>query len=117
MNPRIALLSLSFVFLVPQSAWAHEGHRHEAARPALREESAKARAQQELERLVIAQKIEASWKESGQLKSAEKKEIAAKTWEWLITFENAKAADQSKKVLYIFLKPTGEFMAANFTGK
>ncbi|WP_309891277.1 DUF6488 family protein [Archangium sp.] len=117
MNARAALLSVALASLAGQSALAHENHHHPAARAELGEEGAKARAQQELERLVSIQKVEASWKESGQLKGVEKKKGAGKAWEWLATFENPTVADKSKKVLYVFLKPTGEFVAANFTGK
>jgi hypothetical protein len=116
MNARAALLSVALASLSGQSALAHGNHKHQTAQAELGEEQAKARAQQELERLISIQKLEASWKESGQLKGVEKKGTGP-AWEWLATFENPKVADKSKKVLYVFLKPTGEFVAANFTGK
>jgi hypothetical protein len=116
MNARAALLSVALASLAGQSALAHENHHHQTARAEIGEERAKVRAQQELERLISIQKLEASWKESGQLKGVEKKKTG-RAWEWLATFENPTVADKSKKVLYVFLKPTGEFVAANFTGK
>jgi hypothetical protein len=120
MNARAALLSValaSLASLAGQSALAHENHQHQTAQAEIGEERAKVRAQQELERLISIQKLEASWKESGQLKGVEKKKGTGPAWEWLATFENPTVADKSKKVLYVFLKPTGEFVAANFTGK
>jgi hypothetical protein len=116
MNARAALLSVALASIAGQSALAHENHHHQAAKAEIGEEGAKTRAQQELERLISIQQVEASWKESGQLKGVEKKGTG-RSWEWLATFENPTVADKSKKVLYVFLKPTGEFVAANFTGK
>jgi hypothetical protein len=116
MQTRAALLSLALsVLALAPSASAHENHRHAAA-PALTEEKARTRAQEELERLVSVQKVDASWKAQGKLKSVEKKS-SGQAWEWLATFENGKAAEASKRVLYVYLKPSGEFVAANFTGK
>jgi hypothetical protein len=116
MNARAALLSVALASLTGQSAWAHGNHKHQTAKAEIGEERARTRAQQELERLVSVQKLEASWKESGQLKGVEKKRTGP-AWEWLATFENPTVSDKSKKILYVFLKPTGEFVAANFTGK
>ncbi|NMO22860.1 hypothetical protein HPC49_54205 [Pyxidicoccus fallax] len=116
MNVRAALLTVFLASAAGQSAWAHENHTHQPARPEIGEEQAKTRAREEVERLVSIQKLDASWKESGALKGVEKKKVGKK-WEWLATFENATVADPSKKVLYVFLKPSGEYVAANFTGK
>ena len=49
--------------------------------------------------------------------SIKKKElkIFGKKTEWVVTFDNEKGVKGKK--LYIFLKLSGEFVAANFTGK
>ncbi len=96
-------------------ALAHPDHAHEepAPKPALSEESAKARAKKEVHRLIAIKKLDDSWKDVS-VKSVEKKQTKSE-WEWLVTFENAKATKD--KVLYVFLKPQGDFVAANFTGK
>ena len=69
--------------------------------------------QKQVERLVKEKKIDSSWMFSTFDKS-EKKKFKGKT-EWLVTFENEKGVKGKK--LYIFLSLTGEFIAANFTGK
>jgi hypothetical protein len=119
MHARAAFLSVALALAVvgaAPGALAHENHRHQRPQPALDEQKARVRAQEELERLVSAQKVDATWKASGKLKAVEKKGEGAQ-WEWLATFENSGASDASKRLLYVFLRPSGEFVAANFTGK
>ena len=36
--------------------------------------------------------------------------------EWLVTFKDPNAKDKAKETLYMFFTPTGNFIAANFTG-
>ena len=88
---------------------AHEGHNHGEHEAALTEAAVKTRAADEVTRLVGLKKLAATWKGLA-AKSVEKKGT-----EWLVTFENPKAPDN--KILYMFLKSSGEFVAANFTGK
>jgi hypothetical protein len=61
--------------------------------------------------LVSIKKVEASWK------GASAKSVEQKGTEWLVTFENPKAKDKEKTLLYVFLKASGDFVAANFTGR
>ena len=60
-------------------------------------------------------KIEASWK----LVKLEKTEAmeGKKAKEWKLTFNNPTAKDATKQTLYLFYSLTGNFIAANFTGK
>lgn len=95
------------------SALAHPGHQHEAPAPEISEEQVKVRAKEEVGRLVERKKLDESWKATP-LKALEKRTYK-KTWEWVATFENARAVKD--RVLYVFLKPSGQFVAANFTGK
>lgn len=109
----VMVLSIVLTTLGATSALAHEDHKHEApAKAEISEERAKVRATEELNRLVSVKKIDATWKEGG-FKSIVKKTYPNR-WEWLITFES-KAAEG--KTLFVFLKSSGEFVAANFTGK
>jgi len=62
-----------------------------------------------VERLIKVQKINPSWKKAKFDKSVMVKK------EWLVTFTNKKGVKGKK--LYIFLKKSGEFVAANFSGK
>lgn len=107
MNVRI--LALIAGLASSSVATAHEGHDHDA--PALSADGVKARAVEEVARLVSIKKIEASWK------GASAKSVEKKGTEWLVTFENLKAKDKDRTLLYVFLKSSGDFVAANFTGK
>ncbi len=70
-------------------------------------------AKTHITRLISKEKINASW-EKAVLDKSEKKDFDGKS-EWLITFDNEKGVKGKK--LYIFLSLTGEFVAANFSGK
>ena len=60
-------------------------------------------------------KIDASWK-GVQLEKAETIE-GKKMKEWKLTFKNVAEKDTFKQTLYMFYTLTGNFIAANFTGK
>ena len=84
------------------------GHSHEKA-PVITKEKTSEIGRFHIKRLVKAKKIDSSWNKSKFNKSEMKKN------EWLVTFDNEKGIKGKK--LYIFLKKSGEFVAANFTGK
>ena len=117
MNRRALCGSLLFLTVAGGgTAAAHpgEGHDHKHTAPApIDETAAKERARQEVGKLIDRKKVEASWADSA-VKSVEKRTLK-KGWEWLVTFENAAATKE--KLLFVFLKPHGRFVAANFTGK
>ena len=113
MNLRLIALGIGLGLAGGQSASAHPDH-HEAPRPEISEDKAKARAKEEVDRLAAKNEIDPSWKDAGRLTAIEKKTVG-KRWEWRATFQNDKV--EEKKVLYVFLKSSGEFVAANFTGK
>jgi hypothetical protein len=106
MKLRTIVLAVSLAVSGP--ALAHDHHDHEPTSD-LSEEGLKGRAADELNRLIAVKKLDATWK------GVPVKTIEKKGTEWLVTFENAKAKDN--KVLYMFLKASGAFIAANFTGK
>ncbi|MHB8766632.1 MAG: DUF6488 family protein [Deferrisomatales bacterium] len=68
-----------------------------------------------VERLVAKGKLDASWK-GVKAEKAEKKTFD-KGPEWLVTFQNPAASDETKRTLYVFLTLNGDYVAANFTGK
>jgi hypothetical protein len=113
LNLKVLLTALVLAAGTGTVAIAHPGHKHEKAKPEIGEQAAKDRAKQEVDRLVEKKKLDESWKASS-VKGLEKKPLK-KGWEWLATFENPSSA--KNKTLYVFLKPSGEFVAANFTGK
>mgnify|MGYP003641986270 CR=1 FL=1 len=100
-----ALLFSTITMAGPGHKHSH-GHSHEAAMP---KEKMSEVAQFHIARLVKAQKLDASWLEAKFDKTVMKKN------EWLVTFNNEKGVKGKK--LYIFLKKSGDFVAANFTGK
>jgi hypothetical protein len=112
MNIRALFCAIAISLGGGQYALAHPGHKHEA-RPAITEDAAKVRAKEEVNRLISKKKVPESWKEVA-VKSVEKRTYK-KGWEWVATLENPQATEN--KVLYVFLKPSGDFVAANFTGK
>lgn len=60
-------------------------------------------------------KIDAAWK-AVKLDKAETVE-GQKMKEWKLTFKNPAEKDATKQTLYMFYSLTGNFIAANFTGK
>jgi hypothetical protein len=87
------------------------GHSHAA--PAIAKESTSAIGRYHVERLVKKGKIDKSWMNSEFEKTVKK--TFGKRKEWVLTFTNSKGVKGKK--LYIFLKMSGEFVAANFSGK
>jgi hypothetical protein len=86
-----------------------DGHGHSHKRREIKKERTGVIGRIQVERLVNEKKLDASWKNASFEKSVLIK------GEWLVTFKNDKGVKGSK--LYIFLKKSGEFVAANFTGK
>ena len=67
------------------------------------------------ELLIMDGKIDSSWERVEQ----DKIELVdgKKGKEWLVTFTNPAVDDKTKEKLYLFFTSTGNFIAANFTGK
>ncbi len=89
------------------------GHSHSHETNEIAKEQTGVIGRTHVERLIKLKKIDSSWK-SSMFDKSEKKSFKGKT-EWLVTFKNEKGVKGKK--LYIFLKLSGEFVAANFTGK
>lgn len=72
-------------------------------------------AMQRKEILIEKGKIDKSWLpvQQDKLEQVDGK----KGKEWLVTFKNPNSRDEAKGTLYMFFTPTGNFIAANFTGK
>lgn len=65
--------------------------------------------------LIRGGKLEATW-QAVPLDKAEKVEGKG-TKEWKLSFKNPAATDKTKDTLYMFFTLSGNFIAANFTGK
>ena len=72
-------------------------------------------AREQINKLVADAKIEMSWK-TATLDKAETVE-GKNMKEWKLTFKNPAALEANKKTLYVFFTLTGNFIAANFTGR
>lgn len=107
------LTVITAVLTLSSGAFGHEGHAPKPMKVAeLGQEEASARAGDEVKRLVSIKKVDGAWSGAA-VKSLEKKTTHG-NWEWVATFE---APNTKEKLLFVFLKPSGEFVAANFTGK
>ncbi len=105
---RAALAVLALALMSP--VWGHPGHGDPIGR-----EEAIQRAEAQIARLVEAGKIDKSWKLEAALKSAETHKGQGEP-EWQVVFANPKAPED-KRTLFVFLSETGEYLAANFTGR
>lgn len=107
---------LSTTMLVASPALAGEGgscHFH-GNKPAA-ESVVKDCAEQRRASLVKSGKLDASW----QAAKPEAPEMVdgKKGKEWRVRYTNPAAADKSKQTLFLFFSPSGNFIAANFTGQ
>lgn len=114
MRTIVLSLVLGVAGLAASTASAHPDvppiHKPTAPR-AISEQRARERAKQELDRLADAKEIDPSWKAAGRLTAIEKRGTGRR-FEWRATFMNDTL--QAKKVLYVRLKATGEFVAFEY---
>lgn len=109
---RIQIIILTLLLSIfPLAVIAGAGHSHNPVSQLTAEET----AIKSVAKLVDKGKIDKTWKSIGVAKS-EKKEFSGHK-EWVISFKNTNISDSSKQTLYIFLSLTGEYIAANFSGK
>ena len=87
----------------------HSGHDHAAQ---LSQSQIQEKATGFVASIVEKGKLDASW--SG-IKPQDPKENSRH--EWVIVFSNPEIKDSEKQTLYMFLTLSGEYIAANFTGK
>lgn len=110
-------LSIVLVLLLTSAVFAGPGHGHShdhsESSPAISKEKTLEIGKSHVERLIKEGKIDISWKEA-KYDASEKKKFGHNT-EWVVTYKNDKGV--KGKILYIFLKESGEYVAANFTGK
>ncbi len=110
----ISMVISTVVFAGSDHSHGHShGHSHSHSKKMVKAEQTQQLARVEIERLIKSKKLDASWSSALYEKSI-KKSFHKKN-EWVVTFTNEKGVKAKK--LYIFLKLTGEFVAANFSGK
>ena len=108
----IFCLALSFFSLV---AIAGAGHDHSHSHDPVSQKQAESIAIKSVSQLIDKGKIDKSWKSIGVTKS-EKKQYGSEM-EWVVIFDNKKISDPAKQTLYVFLTISGEYLAANYSGK
>ena len=108
-------LSLSVAYAGPGHGQKHShGHSHShKKRVNVTEKETKEIGKHHIDRLVKAGKIDKSWENAKYDLSLKKK--FGKRLEWVVTYTNDKG--KKGKKLFIFLRLSGKFVAANFTGK
>ena len=112
-------LTMIFALLISASTYAgpghghSHGHSHSHAAPSLAQDKTVTTGKFHVDRLVRQGKLHESW-ENAKHDASVKKKFGHRV-EWVVTFLNDKGVKGKK--LYIFLKESGEFIAANFTGK
>ena len=119
---RIKALVFSFMLsLLPVAVWAgadhdhgHE-HGHSHSHDPVTQSQAEEVAIKSIAMLIEKGKIDGSWKTVSVAKSEKKK--FGDNIEWVVSFNNDKISDNAKQTLYVFLSLTGDYIAANYTGK
>ena len=117
---KIFIISLSIIFSNLSLAGTGHGHSHQKQHKhphksqRVSEKKTVELAKFHIDRLIKENKLDESWRSAVYAKTDEK-EFSGRA-EWVVTFDNEKA-DSGKRKLFIFLKLSGEFIAANFSGK
>jgi hypothetical protein len=101
--------------LSPLTALAAGGHGHSHGPVEITKSQAEKIASYRVAELVLAREIHESWS-SIVPASAEKTRISNDT-EWVVVYDNDETPDADKKKLFVFLSSTGDYIAANFTGR
>ena len=117
MNIKAILLSITFglfSFTAVAGGGHDHGHGHSHSSGPVNQVTAKANASKVVASLVQRNKLDKSWT-SAEVSSIEKKVFKGKP-EWVVVFQNNKAADPAKQKLYVFLTLSGDYIAANHSG-
>ena len=115
MRPLFSLTAL-LLGLVMAAPLAHaHGSKPGHSQKAVTEAQAVEAAKKAVATMVKEKAVEESWT-AAEVASAAKK-ASADGSEWVVAFKNSKAADAAKGTLYVFLSLTGDYVAANYTGR
>jgi len=115
---RLKTLLLTFalsLFSVIVVAGGGHDHGQEHSHSAVDQTTVNSKATKVITSLIKNNKLDKSWA-SIAVNSSEKKIFNGRQ-EWVVSFVNEKIADAKKRKLYVFLTLTGDYIAANYTGK
>jgi hypothetical protein len=109
-------LALTLSPLTAIAGGSHDhGHGHSHGPALITQSQAETIATERVTMLVNKGKIDERWKSVPVTKSQNK--MNGNQAEWVVTYNNNQVSDPAKNTLYIFLSTTGDYIAANFTGK
>ena len=112
----VSMATLTAAFFAAPFAFADSGSScHFHGNAPIKEAVIADCASKKKDALASGGQIEASWK-LVKLEKAQSIE-GKKAKEWKLTFTNPTAKDATKQTLFMFYSLTGNFIAANFTGK
>lgn len=98
--------------MITMAGGSHDqGHSHSPVNQA----TANLKATKIIENFIKQKTLDKNWV-SIPVNSSEKKRFNGKE-EWVVSFVNKKVTDAKKRKLYVFLTLSGDYIAANYTGK
>lgn len=109
------LFICSGLFASPAMAGSGHDHGHGHSHGPVNEHTVANKATKKVKSLATAGKIDSSW--AGIKPSSLEQKTYSGQKEWVITFNNDKVKDKSKKTLYLFYSLDGNYIAANYTGQ
>lgn len=112
MKLKTLLLALTFgLFSMTAIAGGGHGHSHEP----VSQSAANSTATKIVAGFIKQKTLDKIW--AGTTVSSSEKKIFNGRQEWVVSFVNKKVTDTKKRTLYVFLTLSGDYIAANYTGK
>ena len=116
MKLKILLLSLTLGFFsMTAMAGAGHDHGHGHSPEPVNQTTANSKATKIVASFIKQKTLDKSWAATS-VNSSEKKTFDGRQ-EWVVSFVNEKVTDVKKRKLYVLLTLTGDYIAANYTGK
>ena len=116
MRLKTLLLCLTLgLFSMTATAGGGHDHGHGHSHSPVDQATANSKATKIIASFIKQKTLEKSWA-STKVSSSEKKTFNGKQ-EWVVSFVNKKVTDDKKRKLYVFLTLSGDYIAANYTGK
>ena len=114
LNTLLLGFTLALFSMVAIAGGGHDhghGHSHEPVNQA----TANSKATKIIASFIKQKTLDKSW--AGTTVSSSEKKMFNGRQEWVVSFINEKVADTKKRKLYVFLTLSGDYIAANYTGK
>ena len=116
MKLKTLLLSLILgLFSMTAMAGGGHNHGHGHSHELVNQKTANSKATKIVASFIKQKTLDKSWAGTT-VSSSEKKTFNGKQ-EWVVSFVNEKVTDVNKRKLYVFLTLSGDYIAANYTGK